>query len=79
MKDWVREAAKEIDDLCGRSCESSLEQKIAIIEKHCPFKPDTAYEEVKVYKVLHTRKCERTTHPNSGHPCNCGAFEDFYG
>ena len=40
-KDWVTEAAKEIDDM-GSSDESYLWVRDVII-KHCPFKVDVAY------------------------------------
>lgn len=50
VKDWVEEAAREIRQLhveYGKTEEiMETDDLIKVIEKHCPFKRDTAYEEV---------------------------------
>lgn len=44
-KDWIRDAAEEINAVdCECFCVTlDAEMAAAIIGKHCPFKPDTAY------------------------------------
>lgn len=48
-KNWMREAAEEIAILM-RDRKAALPAGLIaqVIERHCPFKPDAAYEEVKV-------------------------------
>ena len=48
VRDWRIEAAEEIIGLEASRLSNSLESEdvMAIIAKHCPFKPDCAYIEV---------------------------------
>ena len=43
MKDWAEEAAKEICEIFNLTDYDSI---AVIIDRHCPFKRDTLYEEV---------------------------------
>lgn len=50
VKNWWLAAAREVvDELRGDypgEREDWEAQIVAILQKHCPFKPDTAYEEI---------------------------------
>ena len=66
-ENWAEEAAKEIriGHLKDAGEILDTDEILAIIERHCPFKPNTAYEEVgetsrKLDKILEILKFVRS-------------------
>lgn len=60
-------------------CVKDTPVRRALYDKREPDYVDTALTELNVQyaeastPVIHSLECERTTHPNSLHPCSCGA------
>ena len=83
IKDWIAEAAAELAFLVRDEepkGQLSPPDAARIISKHCPFKPDVAYEPVKCDPLLQCIMCHRYASVlearlrnfNTGLCANCG-------
>jgi len=83
VKDWIREAAQELSDysdipggMAPEVYERDVENIAAIIRKHCPFKPDTAYAEVNPDATRIMLRTEIDIRPVEGEERKCGVLHD---
>ena len=97
VTDWVKDAADEIAKYwrfgSGRDSYVTDEQRALIshnlqevINKHCPFKPDVAYQVVPEPTLLICVDCKNTESPagamgryfNQGRCLHCGGYFKVY-